>query len=174
VVDALNRGMAARRISVTAVGGEHVHPSGAARCLAVPPQQRSGGGAPVIGSVPAGGAVFEWLKRKPRPAPAGEVAASQPPGEVFPWPKGAVLTAVDELVLAIPTALFDPGRPMDEFVFASADAELNVPPGGDTFLIRLKPGMSVSLAKSVQSFIVADDKTPRRLRVKMPPQALRE
>src|SRR5204862_3619270 len=28
----------------TAVGGEHVHPSGAARFLAFPPQQRGGGG----------------------------------------------------------------------------------------------------------------------------------
>jgi hypothetical protein len=112
--------------------------------------------------------VFEWFKRKPRPAP-GEVTVSQPPGAIFPWPKGAVLTAVDELVLAVPVALFDPGRPMSEFVFAPADAEINVPPAGDTFMIRLRPGMSVSLAKSVQSFVVADDQKPRRIRVKLPP-----
>jgi hypothetical protein len=104
------------------------------------------------------------------PAPSGDVFVTQPVGVIFPWPKGAVLTAVDELLLALPIALFDPDRPMSEFVFAPADAAINIPPTGDTFLIRLTPGMSVSLAKSVQSFVVADDGKPRRIKVTRPPK----
>ena len=58
---------------------------------------------------------------------------------------------------------------MGEFVFGSDDMEMNMSPEGDVFFIRLKPGMSASLAKSVQSYIVAEDKRPRRLKVRRPP-----
>jgi hypothetical protein len=114
-------------------------------------------------------AVFGWLKRKPRTATTDELIATQPHGEVFPWPKGAVLTAVDELVLALPTALFDKDRPMGEFVFGPADMQMNIPPEGDTFFVRLTPGMSITLAKSVQSYVVSEDQKPRRLKVQRPP-----
>lgn len=113
--------------------------------------------------------MFGWLKRKPQAATTGELIAAQPHGEVFPWPKGAVLTAVDELVLALPTALFDKERPMSEFVFAPDDAQMNIPPEGDTFFIRLMPGMSISLAKSAQSYVVSEDQKPRRIKVQRPP-----
>lgn len=112
--------------------------------------------------------MFGWGKRKPK-ATDGDLIAAQPPGEIFPWPKGAVLTAVDELVLAIPMGLFDKDRPMGEFVFGPEDMQMNIPPDGDTFFIRLMPGMSVSLAKSVQSRVVAEDAKPRRIKVTRPP-----
>jgi hypothetical protein len=44
-----------------------------------------------------------------------------------------------------------------------------VPPEGDTFFVRLMPGMSISLAKSVQSYVVAEDGKPRRIKVQRPP-----
>jgi hypothetical protein len=114
--------------------------------------------------------MWDWLKRKqPKKPRDGTVAAAQPPRQVFPWPRGAVITAVDEVVLALPVALFDKDRPMGEFVFGPDDMEFNVPPEGETFFIRLKPGMSVSLAKSCDSFVVADDSRPRRLSVRLPP-----
>jgi hypothetical protein len=86
----------------------------------------------------------------------------------FPWPKGAVITAIDDLVLALPTALFEMDRPMGEFVFGSEDMELSMPPESDTFFLRLRCGMSVSLAKSCECYIVADDKNPRRLTLTLP------
>lgn len=116
-----------------------------------------------------GVAVLGWLKRKPQPSTAGELIASQLHGEIFPWPKGAVLTAVDELVLALPVALFDKDRPMSESVFGPDDMQMNVSPEGDTFFVRLMPGMSISLAKSVQSYVVAEDGKPRRIKVQRPP-----
>jgi hypothetical protein len=112
--------------------------------------------------------VFNWFKR--RVSSVSDVLAVQPPGQIFPWPKGAVITAVDEVVLALPVALFEKDRPLSEAVFGPDDMEVNMPPDSDTFLVRLKPGMSLSLAKSVQSFVVGEDKTPRRLRVRMPPK----
>ena len=113
--------------------------------------------------------MFGWFKRKPQAAATGELIATQPHGQIFPWPKGAVLTAVDELVLALPVALFDKDRPMGEFVFGSDDIQMNIPPESDTFFIRLMPGMSVSLAKSVQSYVVSEDQKPRRIKVRPPP-----
>lgn len=112
--------------------------------------------------------MFGWFKRKSQPSSAGELIATQPHGEIFNWPKGAVLTAVDELVLALPTALFG-DLPMKESLFTPDDAEISVPPEGDTFFVRLMPGMSISLAKSVQSCVVSEDGKPRRMKVQRPP-----
>jgi hypothetical protein len=58
---------------------------------------------------------------------------------------------------------------MSEFVFGPDDMQMNMPPGSDTFFIRLMPGMSLSLAKSCECYIVAEDQNLRRLKVKRPP-----
>src|SRR5262249_7141311 len=42
------------------------------------------------GSMFGGAPMFGWFRKRPEPV------ASQPPGEVFPWPKGWKLTALDE------------------------------------------------------------------------------
>jgi len=112
-------------------------------------------------------AVFGWFKRSPQTSPESELIATQPHGEIFPWPKGAVLTAVDELVLALPIELFG-DRPMGESLFAPDDVQMNIPPQGDTFFVRLMPGMSISCAKSVQSYVVSEDGKPRRIKVQPP------
>jgi len=52
------------------------------------------------------------------------------------------------------------------------EMQMNIPPDGDTFLIRLAPGMSVSLARSVESYVVAEaaeDKVSRRIRITRTP-----
>ena len=119
--------------------------------------------------------MFNWIKRRKQSvASTSDLIASQPPGEIFPWPKGALLTAIDELVLAIPVALLEADQPMSEAVFGPDDMEVNIPPASETFFIRLRRGMSVSLAKSVQSFVVAEDRRPRRIRVTRPPEDNRE
>ena len=114
-----------------------------------------------------GACMFGWLKRKLNRTPDEPICIAVPK-ELFPWPKGGVLTAVDEVVIALPIALFDKERPMGEFVFGPQDMELNIPPNGDRFFIRLKPGMSVSLAKSCQAYVEADDTVPRRMKVRLP------
>jgi hypothetical protein len=109
--------------------------------------------------------MFGWFKKRAKPPAAAEPVAFQPPGEVFPWPKGVVITAVDEVVLALPVALLAPDRPMGEFVFGPDDMEFSAPAGSEVCFLKLRPGMSVSLAKSVQAFVWAEDKQPRRLKV---------
>jgi hypothetical protein len=112
--------------------------------------------------------VLDWLKNKLRFGSNAERIALQPPGVIFPWPKEVVLTAIDETVFALPQAIFEDDRPIGEFVFGPADMEINIPLEGDTFFVRVQPGMSVSLSKSCQSYVVAEDHHPRR--VKMTPQ----
>src|SRR5438552_3953373 len=94
-----------------------------------------------------------------------EAVAHQPPGQVFPWPKGMVLTALDETIIALPMGLFDNHQPMESFLFGPADMQVNIPKDGDTFLIRLQPGMSVSIGRPCQARVVADDKQPRRFKI---------
>jgi hypothetical protein len=91
--------------------------------------------------------------------------AHQPLGEVFPWPKGTVLTALDEATIALPIAIFGKDEPIGSVVLGSADVQVNIPKEGDTFYIRLQPGMSVSLSRSCQARVVADDPQPRRFKL---------
>ena len=109
--------------------------------------------------------MFGWFTKKPEPPARNNAVAYQPPGEVFPWARGVVLTALDEVVLALPVALFDQDRPMSEFIFGPDDMGFNIPPGSDICFLKLQPGMSVSLAKSCQAYVVAQDKQPRRFSV---------
>lgn len=113
--------------------------------------------------------MFGWLKRKSQASSAGENIVSFPPGEIFPWPKRMVLTAVDELMLCLPKALLDPNRPFGEFVFGSPGMQVNIPPDGEDFLVWLQPGMSISLAESAESYVHAEDGRPRRLKITPPP-----
>lgn len=112
--------------------------------------------------------MFGWFKRKPQRVKAGELFATQPHGEIFAWPKGAVITAVDEVVIGLPTALLDKTRPLGELVFVPDDANVNIPPEGATFFVRLMPGMSISLAKSVQAYVTSEDRKPRRVKFQPP------
>ena len=113
--------------------------------------------------------MFNWLKRKSKVALTDDdILASQPPGRIFPWPKGCRIIAVDEVVIAIPLALFEKDRPMSDFLVASKDVKFNVPPDGDKFFVHLLPGHSATLAKSCYAFLVADDGEHRRLKVTHP------
>lgn len=117
--------------------------------------------------------MFSWFRQKPKQEQQDQSIISQLPGVEFPWPAGAVLTALDELVLALPTAMLG-DRPMSDSVFGADGMQVNLPPDGDTFYIKLMPQMSVSLAKACESYVVADDKRPRRMRVTNPPSRLGE
>jgi hypothetical protein len=113
--------------------------------------------------------MFGFFKKKPAaPAKTAEAIASQPPGVIFPWPQGIVLTALDEATIALPMAIFGKDEPIGSVVLGPADMQMSIPKEGDTFLIRLQPGMSVSLAKSCQARVVADDGQPRRFKISGP------
>ena len=101
------------------------------------------------------------------PPSSGEKIASQPPGEMFPWPRLTRLTMLEDVVLAIPAATLGKDEQIGSVIHADVDAGLSLPKtAADQYIyIRLKEGMSVWLSKSVQSVVVADDKKPRRIRI---------
>jgi hypothetical protein len=110
--------------------------------------------------------MFDWLKRqfKSQIQP-GEVIALQPPGEIFPWPQGTVLTAFEVTIIELPLAAFRKDESIGSVVFGPNEMEINIPPEGESVFIRLQPGMSASLTKSCQARVVANDKRPRKFRL---------
>ena len=118
--------------------------------------------------------MFDWLFKKRSTEPKISEIAIQLPGRVFPWPKGVNLLAIDEIILAIPAAILHDDEQIGSVIFGHNEMEIKLPqvpantPGACIYL-RLRPGMSVSLTKSCDAMIVADDNTPRRLKVVEPP-----
>jgi len=98
-----------------------------------------------------------------------ETVFSQPPGKIFRWTKGTKITAIDMVIIAVPKALLSSGGETISSVI-EADDEMNVaiPPDSDKIFLYVQPGMSVTLKKSSESYIVANDDTPRRIRMTKP------
>jgi len=103
---------------------------------------------------------------QPKAAEEGQVAL-QPPGQPFPWPRGTRLTALETVVIVIPAAAVGPEEKIGSVILGDADMEIRPPqkPGDPYIYLRLKEGSSVSLSKSVQGMIAAEDKRPRKIRV---------
>ncbi len=99
--------------------------------------------------------------------------AAQPPGEVFPFPKGTKLQALEEVVLAFPAAILEADQTFGSVIQSDDDAQFAMPEGDDRFYLRLEPGMSLTLTKSCQGVVVAEDKRPRRFKVHFPPKETR-
>jgi hypothetical protein len=110
--------------------------------------------------------MFGWLKRqfKSHKLP-GEVVALQPPGEIFPWPQGTILTALEVTISELPLAAFGKDEPIGSVVLGPSEMEINTPPEGESVFVRLQPGMSASLNKSCQARVVANDGRPRKFRL---------
>jgi hypothetical protein len=107
--------------------------------------------------------------RKPKlSSNESEEIATHPPGEVFRWPKGARLTAIDMLILALPKALFQCGETMSSVIDAEHGMNIALPPDSDNVYLYVQPGTSVTLKKSSQAYLVANDKNPRRMRITIP------
>lgn len=113
--------------------------------------------------------MFGWFKRKPQAASGGENIVILPPGEIFPWPKRMVLTAIDEVMLCLPKGILDPNRRFGECVFGSQGMKTNIPDDGENFLVWLQPGMTISLVESAESYVHAEDDRPRRVKITPPP-----
>ena len=99
--------------------------------------------------------------------PSEERIALQPPGAMFPWPKLTELTALEEVTIGVPSQILGGDEVIGSVIRSHPDAEICLPTatGQPLILLRLKAGMSVSLTKSCQALIVADDKRPRRIKV---------
>ena len=113
--------------------------------------------------------MFAWLRKKTPSTMTAEPVATQPPGEVFPWPRGTTLTSLDEAVLALPKAILGPEEPIGSVIQGDDDMGVNIPDQGEVLYLRLRPGMSVTLSKSCQAVVVSEDKKPRRFRISARP-----
>ena len=89
-----------------------------------------------------------------RAASLKPLITTQPVGDVFNWPKNTILTALDRLTIALPTAMIGPNEVMSTVVNCDDDAEITIPLDEDKFYIRLDAGMKVSLRKSAQAIIL--------------------
>ena len=83
------------------------------------------------------------------------------PGEIFTWPKGWKITALDDSVLAIPSAILSDNEIIGNVIHAEDDVMLRLPTGVDPvsdahILIHLKEGQSVFLSKSCQALVVSN------------------
>ncbi len=113
--------------------------------------------------------MFGWFKKRPRSSPATEQVASQPPGEVFPWPKGWKLTALDEVVLLVPGRILSDDEQIGSVIHCGDDVRLSLPTVpldslDARILIGLRAGQSVWLSKSCQAMVVPDDEQDKEVR----------
>src|SRR3978361_2209769 len=97
--------------------------------------------------------LFNWLRKKATPTTTAEPVATQPPGEVFPWPKGTTLTSLDEAMIALPKAILGPYETIGSVIRGDNAMEINIPDHGETLYLRLRPGMSVTVSKSCQAVV---------------------
>lgn len=95
--------------------------------------------------------------------------AHQPPGEVFAWPKGWQLTALDEAILAVPAAILTDDETIGSVIHCADEVRLNLPTvapstSGARILIQLQPGQSVWLTKSCQAMVVPSHEGEKAVR----------
>jgi hypothetical protein len=94
--------------------------------------------------------------------------ALQPPGEVFPWIKSTRLTAMEDLMLAVPYAILEEDEAIGSIICSdSDDLVIGFPENKENGMLylTLKSGMTVWLTKSSQAVVVSDDDTPKRIMV---------
>ncbi len=97
-----------------------------------------------------------------------DTVVSQPPGEIFLWPEGMKITAIDMVIIALPKMLFQGDQIMSSLVDADKEINVAIPTGSDNIFFYVKPGMALTLKKSSELFIVSNDHKPRRIRINKP------
>jgi hypothetical protein len=90
------------------------------------------------------------------------------PGKVFRWPQGGTITAIDMVIIALPKALFPDGDKIGEVVDADDEMNIAIPPDSDKVFLYVQPGMSVTIKRHAESYVVAQDNVPRRIRITEP------
>ena len=95
-----------------------------------------------------------------------ETIISQLPGKIFRLRKGVTITAIDTVILALPKALFAGGKSISTVVDADERMNIAIHPDSENVLFYLQPGMSLTLKRSSESYIVAKDDHPRRMQIK--------
>ncbi len=90
------------------------------------------------------------------------------PGKVFRWPKGGTITAIDMVIIALPKALFPDGENIEDIVEADDEMNVAISPDSDNVFLYVQPGMSVTIKKHSESYLVAQDNVLRRVKITEP------
>lgn len=108
---------------------------------------------------------FHFLALLEPPLPEEPQIGHQAPGEVFSWPKRWQLTALDEVILAVPAAILNDDEQIGSVINCEDSVRLNIPTGlpnpNDRILIWLQPGQAVYLSKSCQAMVVPGNEQDR-------------
>lgn len=112
--------------------------------------------------------MWGWIKGKISRYEEKWLMASQVPGATFPLPKDWRLKAREEVPLAFPKALVGKDEILASIIRCDDDAQFGYPPDQDVILMRLMPGMVLSLSRSCQVVVVAEDDRPRQLALLKP------
>ncbi len=105
------------------------------------------------------------FKRKESKSPTKEHETTITPGTVFRWPKGAKITAIDPVVIALPKALFQNDEKIGDVVESADEMNVAIPPDSENILVFVQPGMTITINKHSESYIVANDQSPRRVKL---------
>src|SRR5690348_8766807 len=95
----------------------------------------------------------------------------QPSGVPFPWPHGVTLTAVDEVVLALPGLIIDSPQTIGAALEGSDDMDIKIEFDDDRVsvklvYIKLQPRMWARVKRSCEAVMISSDGAPKRLMVK--------
>ena len=112
--------------------------------------------------------MLNWLKRNKDKQPTW-VSAVQPPNEPFPFPKGMKLRAQEETSIALPKALIREGEPIGSILICDDDAEFGIHSEQDVYIVKLQPGMTMSLTRSSQAILMASDGRSRSVEIQQAP-----
>jgi hypothetical protein len=103
-----------------------------------------------------------WLKRKTSESQQkGWQRVQQAPGAAFPFPRGAKLRPDEDVMLALPSALITTDETIGSVLLCDDDAEITLNDQVGAWYIKLKAGMTFSLAKSCEVMLIAGDSRPR-------------
>jgi hypothetical protein len=110
--------------------------------------------------------MFGWFRqRSPAPAQGPDVITLRT-GEPFAWPAGATLTALEEAVLGLNAlALLAPGQPISSLLRGPEAMDVAAPFGGEWVLLRMMPGMAVTVLRACEVSLAEAEGEGRQFRL---------
>ena len=118
--------------------------------------------------------MLTWLKQKITGSRESWLRVQQEPGTIFPFPKGAKLRPDEDVVLALPAALISDDEKIGSILLCDDDADLALNEEAGAWYVKLKPGMTFSLARSCDVMLIASDSRPRFFQYLAPDKKITE
>jgi len=100
--------------------------------------------------------------------PQDSATATIEPGKVFPWHKAVTITALDPLMISLPSAILDDDVPIGSVVQGSEDMQFGTFEGDDAHVyLRLRPGQYARITRSAEAQAFAVPGGPETPRVRL-------